>query len=172
MHAIENRKPLYTIITCDCQAPSNPAIKMVGKAGFEPTTSSSRTKHATKLRHTPREATTAYRTGVPRSQTPAQDRFLGALGVAMVSTFQIRKELERRRRYTHQGIALTRQREAEMTGLGALVYVGFFALAALWLFVTGRAEGQGQYPERSNSSSTAAGSEGSSPWLVTHSLSK
>jgi hypothetical protein len=31
-------------------------------AGFEPTTSSSRTKRATKLRHTPREATTAYRT--------------------------------------------------------------------------------------------------------------
>ena len=35
----------------------------VGVAGFEPTTSSSRTKRATKLRHTPREATTAYRTG-------------------------------------------------------------------------------------------------------------
>jgi hypothetical protein len=34
----------------------------VGVAGFEPTTSSSRTKRATKLRHTPREATTAYRT--------------------------------------------------------------------------------------------------------------
>src|SRR6476661_9465911 len=41
----------------------------VGVAGFEPTTSSSRTKHATKLRHTPREATTAYRTGGVRSQT-------------------------------------------------------------------------------------------------------
>jgi hypothetical protein len=27
---------------------------MVGVAGFEPTTSSSRTKHATKLRHTPK----------------------------------------------------------------------------------------------------------------------
>jgi hypothetical protein len=34
----------------------------VGVAGFEPTTSSSRTKRATKLRHTPLEATTAYRT--------------------------------------------------------------------------------------------------------------
>jgi hypothetical protein len=34
----------------------------VGVAGFEPTTSSSRTKRATKLRHTPFEATTAYRT--------------------------------------------------------------------------------------------------------------
>ncbi len=31
-------------------------------AGFEPTASSSRTKRATKLRHTPPEATTAYRT--------------------------------------------------------------------------------------------------------------
>jgi hypothetical protein len=38
-------------------------INAVGVAGFEPTTSSSRTKRATKLRHTPREATTAYRTG-------------------------------------------------------------------------------------------------------------
>src|SRR5436305_15264221 len=37
----------------------------VGVAGFEPTASSSRTKRATKLRHTPLEATTAYRT--PRS---------------------------------------------------------------------------------------------------------
>ena len=43
-----------------------PAMTRVGVAGFEPTTSSSRTKHATKLRHTPREATTAYRTGPPR----------------------------------------------------------------------------------------------------------
>ena len=36
---------------------------MVGVAGFEPTASSSRTKRATKLRHTPPEATPAYRTG-------------------------------------------------------------------------------------------------------------
>ena len=41
---------------------------MVGVAGFEPTTSSSRTKHATKLRHTPREATTAYRTNPASGQ--------------------------------------------------------------------------------------------------------
>ena len=41
----------------------SPAMTRVGVAGFEPTTSSSRTKRATKLRHTPREATTAYRTG-------------------------------------------------------------------------------------------------------------
>src|SRR5258708_10259609 len=47
----------------------SPAITRVGVAGFEPTTSSSRTKHATKLRHTPREAPTAYRTGLVGSQT-------------------------------------------------------------------------------------------------------
>ena len=38
-------------------------MKLVGVAGFEPTASSSRTKRATKLRHTPPEASTAYRTG-------------------------------------------------------------------------------------------------------------
>ena len=59
-----------------------------------------------------------------------------------------------------------------MTGLGASIYVGFFALAALWLFLTsdgpltGESEDQGQRPERSNSTSTSAGSDGSSPWLV------
>lgn len=31
-------------------------LPLVGVAGFEPTTSSSRTKRATKLRHTPRRA--------------------------------------------------------------------------------------------------------------------
>ncbi len=41
----------------------------VGVAGFEPTASSSRTKRATKLRHTPYEATTAYRTGPSAGQT-------------------------------------------------------------------------------------------------------
>ena len=41
----------------------------VGVAGFEPTTSSSRTKRATKLRHTPREASTAYRTDTPPNET-------------------------------------------------------------------------------------------------------
>jgi hypothetical protein len=48
----------------------------VGVAGFEPTTSSSRTKRATKLRHTPREATTAYRTApAPRQRAlPRQPR--------------------------------------------------------------------------------------------------
>ncbi len=41
-----------------CQA----VTSWVGVAGFEPTASSSRTKRATKLRHTPLEAPTAYRT--------------------------------------------------------------------------------------------------------------
>lgn len=41
----------------------------VGVAGFEPTASSSRTKRATKLRHTPLEASTAYRTGTPPDET-------------------------------------------------------------------------------------------------------
>lgn len=59
-----------------------------------------------------------------------------------------------------------------MTGLGAMIYIGFFALAALWLFMTGRAEGQGQVPERSNSASVDAGPDGSSPWLLSHSSSK
>jgi hypothetical protein len=68
-----------------------------------------------------------------------------------------------------------------MTGLGASIYLGFFALAALWLFLTsdgpltgrsGRSDDQGQRPERSNSTSTSAHSEGSSPWLVSQSSQK
>ncbi len=65
-----------------------------------------------------------------------------------------------------------------MTGLGASIYLGFFALAALWLFLTSdgplirRSDDQGQHPDRSNSTSTSAGSEGSSPWLVSHSSRK
>jgi uncharacterized membrane protein YfcA len=43
----------------------------VGVAGFEPTASSSRTKRATKLRHTPLEATTAYRTRPSTGETAA-----------------------------------------------------------------------------------------------------
>ncbi|BBX33893.1 hypothetical protein MMAGJ_31750 [Mycolicibacterium mageritense] len=58
-----------------------------------------------------------------------------------------------------------------MTALGATIYLGFFALAALWLFLT--AEGaQDQRPERSNSDNTSAGPDGSSPWLATQSSSK
>jgi len=66
-----------------------------------------------------------------------------------------------------------------MTGLGASIYLGFFALAALWLFLTsegpltGRSrDDQGQRPERSNSASTSVHSEGSMPWLVSHSSQK
>jgi hypothetical protein len=64
-----------------------------------------------------------------------------------------------------------------MTGLGAAIYGGFFALAALWLFLTSdyagfRRTDQDQDPERSNSTNASADSEGSSPWLVSHSASK
>lgn len=65
-----------------------------------------------------------------------------------------------------------------MTGLGASIYLGFFVLAAVWLFLTsdgpliGGADDQGQRPERSNSANTDANSEGSSPWLVSHSSQK
>jgi hypothetical protein len=65
-----------------------------------------------------------------------------------------------------------------MTGLGASIYVGFFALAALWLFLTsdgplfGESDDQGQRPDRSNSTNTEADSEESSPWLVSHSSQK
>lgn len=56
-----------------------------------------------------------------------------------------------------------------MTALGAAIYLGFFAVAALWLFLTAD---QDQVPDRSNSDSTAAGPDGSSPWLVSQSASK
>jgi hypothetical protein len=64
-----------------------------------------------------------------------------------------------------------------MTGLGAAIYGGFFALAALWLFLTSDYAGSGtndqdQRPERSNSMSTDADAEGSSPRLLSHSSSK
>ena len=56
--------------------------------------------------------------------------------------------------------------------------MGFFALAALWLFLTsdgpltGGSDDQGQRPDRSNSTNTSADAEGSSPWLVSHSSQK
>ncbi len=65
-----------------------------------------------------------------------------------------------------------------MTGLGASIYLGFFLLAALWLFLTSdgpltrRADDQGQRPDRSNSASTPDDSAGSMPWLVSHSSQK
>ncbi|GFG54020.1 hypothetical protein CQY20_25385 [Mycolicibacterium agri] len=65
-----------------------------------------------------------------------------------------------------------------MTGLGASVYVGFFVLAALWLFLTsdgpltGDDEDQSQRPERSNSTSTSVAADGSKPALANHSSLK
>lgn len=65
-----------------------------------------------------------------------------------------------------------------MTVLGASIYVGFFILAALWLFLTSDgplldgSDDHGQRPERSNSDNTEAASEESSPWLVSHSSQK
>ncbi|MEZ0051375.1 hypothetical protein ABIA30_002373 [Mycobacterium sp. MAA66] len=64
-----------------------------------------------------------------------------------------------------------------MTGLGALLYGGFFGLAALWLFATSdyrpalRVASHGQVPERSNSASVAAASGESSPRSLTHASS-
>ena len=68
----------------------------------------------------------------------------------------------------------------EMTGLGAAIYGGFFALAALWLFWTSdyavsfrrHGEGRHQMPERSNAVSTPAHAEGFSPREFSHSSSK
>jgi len=65
----------------------------------------------------------------------------------------------------------------EMTGLGAAIYGGFFALAALWLFMTSDYRGSGardqvQRPDRSNSTNNAADADGSSPWVYSHSSSK
>ncbi len=65
-----------------------------------------------------------------------------------------------------------------MTGLGASIYVGFFALAALWLFLTSDgplnldSEDQSQRPDRSNSTSTPAAVNGSSPARASHSSLK
>jgi hypothetical protein len=65
-----------------------------------------------------------------------------------------------------------------MTGLGASIYVGFFVLAALWLFLTsdgpliGGSDAQGQRPDRSKSTSTPAATDGSSPALSSHSSLK
>jgi hypothetical protein len=65
-----------------------------------------------------------------------------------------------------------------MTGLGASIYIGFFVLAALWLFLTSDGplirddDAQGQQPDRSNSTSTSAAAEVSSPALSSHSSLK
>jgi hypothetical protein len=62
-----------------------------------------------------------------------------------------------------------------MTALGAILYFGFFASAALWLFVTGRDErhpDHDQRPERSNSVSVSAASAGFRSWCASHSSQK
>jgi hypothetical protein len=71
-----------------------------------------------------------------------------------------------------------------MTGLGATIYFGLFAIAAVWLFVTSDRFGharaslgfgdadQAQQPDLSNSWSAAVDADGSSPRLISHSSSK
>ena len=65
-----------------------------------------------------------------------------------------------------------------MTALGAILYTGFFGLAALWLLLTSDGAAlpddadQGQRPDRSNSTNTWADSVGSSPLSVTQSSRK
>ncbi len=65
-----------------------------------------------------------------------------------------------------------------MTGLGASIYLGFFALAAIWLFLTadgplsGGSDDQRQTQDRSKPASTSADSDGSMPWLLSHSSQK
>ncbi|CAN5345932.1 hypothetical protein BH11ACT7_BH11ACT7_38990 [soil metagenome] len=62
-----------------------------------------------------------------------------------------------------------------MTALGAALYIGLFALAALWLFVTNDdspAEGQAQRQDLSKSNNFSAGSLVSSSMLVSHSSQK
>ena len=135
---------------------------MVGVAGFEPTASSSRTKRATKLRHTPlkpgHSIAPAHRLAkrIRRAASP-----LANVAHAMVGAGS-----------TDLSVALStlslREGEAGMTGLGAALYGGFFGLAALWLFLTAeRSEGvqtpdQPTKPVRSNSFSAEDASVGSS----------
>ena len=66
-----------------------------------------------------------------------------------------------------------------MTVLGAVLYGGFFGLAALWLFLTSErvgpetpeSAGQTHVADSSNSDSAAAASEVSSPCCVSQSSS-
>lgn len=56
-----------------------------------------------------------------------------------------------------------------MTGLGAIVYVGFFAVAALWLFLTsdgplfGQSDDRGQWSDRVGTASTVARADSGEP---------
>ena len=67
-----------------------------------------------------------------------------------------------------------------MTALGATLYVGLFAIAALWLFLTAEgpvgaekgAKGHGQRQDFSKSTSRSVDAAGSMPMLVSQSSSK
>ena len=63
-----------------------------------------------------------------------------------------------------------------MTLLGATVYAGFFALAAVWLVATNpdaaEERAQSNRQDRSNSANTAAGPLGSSPCCASQSSQK
>lgn len=59
-----------------------------------------------------------------------------------------------------------------MTALGAAIYGGFFALAALWLFLTADEGDQTQEQDLSNSDSFAAGPLVSSSMVSSHSGEK
>ncbi|GAA1664388.1 hypothetical protein GCM10009701_21800 [Mycolicibacterium murale] len=76
-----------------------------------------------------------------------------------------------RRAHTAQEIDDTRRWTA-MTALGAAIYGGFFALAALWLFLTADEGDQTQEQDLSNSDSFAAGSLVSSSMVSSHSGEK
>ena len=72
----------------------------------------------------------------------------------------------------------TRKQEI-MTTLGAALYIGFFAAAALWLFLTSdrpsdsdQADGVAHWHERSKPASASLNSEGSSRMLASHWSSK
>ncbi|MDT5321530.1 MAG: hypothetical protein QOD88_4052 [Mycobacterium sp.] len=71
----------------------NASDNLVGVAGFEPTASSSRTKRATKLRHTPRKATTAYRTdaAMRQSGSPCQPLRLAPAGLSVLRRTHLRR---------------------------------------------------------------------------------
>ncbi len=172
-------------------------------AGFEPTTSSSRTKRATKLRHTPCEAPTAYRTGYLESQTATSAPTARSTCAGFHLTVAPKRESQPRRGKRRTGFAasfvgfhltVAPKRGLQlrcgnwratgsnsglggvirrMTVLGAFIYLGFFALAALWLVLTAETDqDQDQLPERSNSESTSADPEVSSPWALSQSASK
>jgi hypothetical protein len=142
-------------------------------AGFEPTASSSRTKRATKLRHTP----------LKPGQSIAPGQAL-AKRVVLPHARPAREMLITAPRGMNRivgGVVQTRRQRKGwpiMTVLGATIYGGFFGLAALWLFLTAdRAEApqgvdQPNEPVRSNSISRADALVGSSSWSASQSSEK